>query len=592
LAGQEIAGAVDGGNPSATDTVGVDITRSVAEMAKPVLLVVDDETASLVSLTQELESRYGVHYRIISSPSAQEAVARLEELRPDGTKVPLILADQWMPGETGIEFLARARELHPTARRGLLISWGDRSAVEPILEAAALGQIEFYLPKPAWSPDEQFHRTITEALEEWWRQRGEHFEAVTVIGDYPSPRVHEIRDVLTRNNVPFGFHRSDSEAGRMVLERLGVQSNQGPVVALYNGVVLVEPTNVEVAAALGVDVQPSERTYDVAIVGAGPAGLAAAVYGASEGLTTALLEREAFGGQAGTSSLIRNYLGFPRGVSGVELAWRAYEQAWIFGTNFIYGNPASSLVADGPLRIVRLQDGSEVRSRAVIIATGMSYRRLGIPSLERLVGAGVFYGAATVESQAVVGKHACVVGGGNSAGQAALHLAKYAERVTVLVRSESLATSMSEYLIREIDNAKNVDVRFGTEVVGGGGDARLQYLDLRDRRSGQTEQVPAAGLFVLIGAEPFTGWLPESVSRDAWGFILTGPDVAERWRQERPPLLLEMSVPGVFAVGDVRHGSVKRVASAVGEGSIAIRMVHDYLAASSDGHGTPLTKNA
>jgi thioredoxin reductase (NADPH) len=555
----------------------------VAEFAKPVLLVVDDERASLSSLTQELESRYGLHYRIVSSLSADEAVARLEALGSQGTNVPLILADQWMPGETGIEFLTRAKQLHPTARRGLLISWGDRSAAAPILEAAALGRIEFYLPKPAWSPDEQFHRTVTEALEEWWRQQGGHFEAVTVIGDYPSRRVHEIRDVLTRNNVPFGFHPSDSEEGRTVLKRLGLQRTEAPVVALYNGVVLVDPTNVEVAAALGVDIRPSQRTYDVVIVGAGPAGLAAAVYATSEGLTTALLEREAFGGQAGTTSLIRNYLGFPRGVSGVELAWRAYEQAWIFGTHFVYGNPATSLAEDGPVRILRLQDGSEIRARAVVIATGMSYRRLAVRSLEGLVGAGVFYGAATLEAQVVSGKHVFVVGGGNSAGQAALHLAKYAARVTMVVRSDSLATSMSEYLIREINSAPNVEVRRRTEIVGGGGSGRLQYLQLRGRGSGHVERFEAAGLFVLIGAEPFTEWLPESVSRDAWGFIRTGPDVAEHWTQERPPLLLETSMPGLFAVGDVRHGSVKRVASAVGEGSIAIRMVHDYLATASTG---------
>jgi thioredoxin reductase (NADPH) len=545
---------------------------------KPVLLVVDDEKASLSSLEQELRSRYGLHYRIISSASAEEAAAHLEELRLQGTSVPLVLADQWMPGWTGIEFLSRVRELHPTARRGLLISWGDRSATAPILEAAALGQIEFYVPKPAWSPDEQFHETVTEALEEWWRLQGGRFEAVTVVGDYPSPQTHEIRDLLTRNSVPFGFHTSDSEEGRLVLQRLGLQGTEGTVVALYNGVVLVDPDRVDVAAALGVNVRPAGRTYDVIIIGAGPAGLAAAVYGASEGLTAVVLEREAFGGQAGTTSLIRNYLGFPRGISGGKLAWRAYEQAWIFGTDFIYGNPATALTEDGTVKVLRVQDGGELRGRAVVIATGTSYRRLDVPSLESLVGAGVFYGPATVEAQAVVGKHAYVVGGGNSAGQAALHLAKYAERVTMLVRSGSLATSMSEYLVREIHNARNVEVRHGVEVVGGGGKRLLQHLELRQRGSGKVERVPAAALFVLIGAEPFTDWLPESVSRDAWGFVLTGPDVAERWSRERPPLLLESSVPGVFAVGDVRHGSMRRVASAVGEGSVVIRMVHDYLA--------------
>ena len=361
------------------------------------------KTTSRQALTRELEVRYGVHYRILSSSSPEVALAWLRELRAEGLAVPLVLADQWMTGMTGTEFLARVKDVMPTARRGLLISWGDRSTAAPILEASALGQMEFYLPKPAWSPDEQFHRAITEALEEWWREQGGRFEAVTVIGEEPSARTHEIRDILARNNVPFGFYRSDSGEGRDALARLGVSQPAGPVVALYNGVMLVNPGNAEMAEALGADVRPAGQTFDVVIVGAGPAGLAAAVYGGSEGLATALLEREAFGGQAGTSSRIRNYLGFPRGVSGVELAWRAYEQAWVFGTHFIYGNPAASLAAEEDLHVVGLLDGSQVRSRAVIVATGVSYRRLEIAGLESLVGAGVFYGASTIEAQAVAG---------------------------------------------------------------------------------------------------------------------------------------------------------------------------------------------
>lgn len=448
-------------------------------MAKPVLVVVDDEDASLQALTRELESRYGAHYQVVSETSAAVALARLEKLRAAGASVPLVLADQWMPGISGPELLARVKGIFPTAQRGLMTSWGDRSADAPILEAAALGWMEFYLAKPAWSPDERFHRIVTGALEEWWREQGGRFEAVTVVGD---------------------------------------------------------------------------------------------------GLRTALLEREAFGGQAGTSSRIRNYLGFPSGISGVELAQRASEQAWMFGTHFIYGNPATSLTRDRGLHIVGLQDRSQVRARAVVIASGMSYRRLGVPDLESLVGAGVFYGAGTIEAQAVAGKPVFVVGGGNSAGQAALHLSKHARQVTILVRSQSLAMSMSEYLIREIESAPNVNVRYRSEVTAGGGSGHLEHLLLRDRDSGEEEPVPAAGLFVLIGAEPFTGWLPDMVDRDRWGFILTGPDTGRRWPLKRAPFLLETTSPGVFAVGDVRNGSVRRVASAVGEGSIAIRLVHEYFA--------------
>ena len=548
-------------------------------MARPVVVVVDDEDASRQALARELEGRYGADYRIMSSASPQEALAGLKQLQVEGADVPLVLADQWMPGRTGVQFLARVRELHPTARRGLLISWGDQSAVAAIVEAAALGQIDFYLPKPVWSPDEQFHRAITESLEQWWRQQGGQFAAVTVIGTEPSARVHEIRDLLTRNSIPFGFQRADSEEGSAALRRLGLSPSSGPVVTLHTGVVLADPANAQVAEALGVSIRPAETTYDVVIVGAGLGQtLAAAVYGASEGLRTALLEREAFGGQAGTSSLIRNYLGFPRGISGAELAGRAYEQAWMFGTQFVYGNLATSLATDGDLRIVGLRDGSAVTSHVVVIATGVSYRRLAAPELESLAGAGVFYGAATTEARALAGKRAFVVGGGNSAGQAALHMSKYARQVTILVRSASLAASMSQYLIREIDAAPNIDVRYRTEVAGGGGDGRLEQLSLRHPDTGDTQTEPADGLFVLIGAQPYTDWLPEAVGRDQWGYILTGPDLAEHWTLQREPYLLETSTPGVFAVGDVRHGSVKRVASAVGDGSIAIRLAHDYLA--------------
>jgi len=549
-------------------------------MAKPVLVVVDDEDACLQALTLELESRYGAHYRVVSGSSAEVALARLAELKAAGADVPLVLTDQRMPGMDGTQLLARVRQFFPTARRGLLVTWRDMAAPAPFLEAAALGWLEFYLMKPTWSPDEQFHRVITGSLEEWWREQGGRSGGVmvTLIGDEPSARVHELRDVLARGNVAFRFYPSDSPEGQAALRRLGVSEPAGPVVSLDTGVVLVDPAFAEIAEALGLEVRPAGQVYDVVIVGAGPAGLAAAVYAASEGLRTALLEREAFGGQAGTSSRIRNYLGFPDGVSGAELAQRAYQQAWAFGTGFVYGNPATSLGQDRDLLVVGLEDGSQARARAVVIASGVSYRRLGVPELEALAGAGVFYGAGTIEAQAVAGKPAFVVGGGNSAGQAALHLAKYAQQVTILIRSKSLAASMSDYLIRQIQAAPNVDVRYRCEVAGGGGSGHLDQLLLRDRDSGQTELVPAAGLFVLIGAQPFTDWLPEAIKRDQWGFILTGPDTGQDWPLQRPAFLLETTLPGVFAVGDVRHGSMKRVAAAVGDGSTVIRLIHDYLA--------------
>jgi len=552
----------------------------VAVMAKPVLVVVDDEDTSLQALAREMESRYGAHYRVVPGSSAEVALARLAELKAAGAEVPLVLASQRMPGMGGTQLLARVRQFFPTARRGLLISWGDMATPAPFLEAAALGWLEFYLTKPTRSPDEQFHRVITGSLEEWWREHGGRPDGVmaTVIGDEPSARVHELRDLLTRGSLPFGFHPSDSPEGQAALRRLGVSEPAGPVVSLSTGVVLVNPANADIAEALGLEVRPGEQVYDVVIVGAGPAGLAAAVYAASEGLRTALLEREAFGGQAGTSSRIRNYLGFPDGVSGAELAQRAYQQAWVFGTHLIYGNPATSLANDRDLLVVGLEDGSQARARAVVIASGVSYRRLGVPELEALAGAGVFYGAGTIEAQAVTGKPVFVVGGGNSAGQAALHLSKYAQQVTILIRSQSLAASMSDYLIRQIEAAPNVEVRYRCEVAGGGGSGHLDQLLLRDRDSGQTELVPAAGLFILIGAQPFTDWLPEAIRRDQWGFILTGPDTGQDWPLQRAPLLLETTTPGVFAVGDVRHGSMKRVAAAVGDGSTAIRLIHDYLA--------------
>ncbi len=551
---------------------------------EPVLLLADDSPTH-ERVEAELRKRYGADYQVVAAGSVEAALEALGGLRGTGRQVALVLAGQWLPGGTGTELLARVRQLHPSARRVLLISWGDQASLEPMLEATVLGDIDGYVVRPGPSPDERFHRFVTEQLDEWGRSNLPGLEVVRVVGDEWAPRSHELRELLGRNGVPFGFYPAGSPDGQRLLAGAGAAGSAGPAVVLFDGRVLSDPSNAEVAQAIGVQTQPGEGRYDVTVIGAGPAGLAAAVYGASEGLSTVILEPEAIGGQAGTSSLIRNYLGFPTGVSGGDLAVRAYTQAWNFGAEYVYGNPATGLRPEGSQFAVTLAGGSEVRSRAVVVATGMAYRRLGIPALDALTGAGVFYGAAATEAKAMKDREVFVVGGANSAGQAAVHLARYAAKVTVLVRGRSLADSMSEYLIREIESGANIAVRYRVAVTGGGGQSRLESLTLTDLESGAAETVAAAGLFVLIGAEPRTQWLPDAVRLDQWGFVVTGSDLLQdgrpdqEWPLRRLPMFLESSLPGVFAVGDVRHGSVKRVAAAVGEGSTAIRLVHDHLRA-------------
>jgi thioredoxin reductase (NADPH) len=548
---------------------------------EPVLLLVHDPRAR-DCVEAELRKRYGADYQVLTTGSVQETLGVLGQLRHDHRQVSLVLADQWLPEATGTELLARVRQLHPAARRVLLITWSDQTIMEPILRATVLGDIDAYVVKPGTPPDEHFHRFVTEQLDEWGQSNLPGLEAVRVVGEEWAARSHELRELLGRNGIPFGFYPADSPEGQRLLQEAGAAGKALPTVALFDGRILADPSNAEVGEALGVQTKPG-GSYDVTVIGAGPAGLAAAVYGASEGLSTLVLEPEAIGGQAGTSSLIRNYLGFPTGVSGGDLAVRAYTQAWNFGAEYVYGNPATRLRPDGSELVVTVADGSEVRSRAVVIATGMAYRRLGIPALDALTGAGVFYGAAASEARAMKDSEVFVVGGANSAGQAAVHLARYAAQVTVLVRGRSLADSMSEYLIRAIESAPNIAVRYGVAVTGGTGQSRLEGLTLTDLESGAAETVNAVALFVLIGAEPRTQWLLDAVRRDQSGFVITGTDLLQggqpdgQWPLRRLPMFLESSLPGVFAVGDVRHGSVKRVAAAVGEGSIAIRLVHDHL---------------
>jgi thioredoxin reductase (NADPH) len=546
-------------------------------MSLPVVLAVDEDRGALTRTEEQLARRYGGDYAVRSERSAEAALVALEALREEDVPVALVLADQWLTGMTGAELLARVKALHPSAKRGLLIEWGgwgDSETAAAIFEAMALGRIDYYVLKPERSPDELFHRTIAEFLFEWARSEASVQGEIELVAEPGSPRTHRLHDLLGRNGVPYVCHRPDSAAGHELLAAAGREDASLPVARVRNGQILIDPSNRDLAAAFGVATEVGEeRDFDVVVIGAGPAGLAAAVYASSEGMRALVVEREAIGGQAGSSSLIRNYLGFSRGVSGAELAQRAYQQAWVFGTSFLLMREVTELIPGEHRHRLRIGD-DEVTARAVVLASGVSYRRLEIPALAELEGSGVFYGASAAEAKALVGKRAFVVGGGNSAGQAAMHLGRFAGRVTIVVRANSLADSMSSYLREEIAAAGNIDVMLGTEVIDGRGDGQLRELTLRDRASGETSTVPADALFVLIGAHPGTEWLPPEIERDDWGYVLCGRDV-DADHEKR--LMLETSLARVFAVGDVRHGAVKRVASAVGEGSVVIQQVHQCL---------------
>lgn len=561
-------------------------------MTKPILMAVDDHSQDLVTIQRELLKRYGADYDVLADDSSATALQRLEEMRAAGAQVAILLATLDMSAMSGIAYLEQAHRLHPHAKRVLLLAhsvrWGDRSASQPIVTAISLGQIDRYTTKPGASPDEQFHRLITELLQEWQRPGQGQREMVTIVGERLSERSYELRDLFERNGHPFTFLEQDTDEGRALLQQVGHPDGPFPVVILGDGQALTNPSGEEIVSGfLGTHDSFEGGLYDLTIVGAGPAGLSAAVYGASEGLRTLVVEREAIGGQAGASSLIRNYLGFPQGISGAELTNRAFDQAWLFGAQTCIMRAATDLRTDGLDRVLTLSDGREIVSRAVVLAMGASYQRLGIPSLEALVGAGVFYGGGVTEAEAMSGQRVFVAGGGNSAGQAAINLARYAESVTMLVRGDALAASMSDYLVKQIAAKDNIEVRTHTKIVDGHGDQRLEGLVIQEGASGETLSMPAHALFVLIGAQPHTAWLPANIQRDPQGFILTGQDLAvveepgSGAPTQRPPYLLETSMPGVFAVADVRHGSVKRVASAVGEGGIAVQLVHQYLSQSS-----------
>jgi thioredoxin reductase (NADPH) len=552
-------------------------------MNRPILMVVDQDETALLFVGQELRKRYSADYEVICDPSVEAALSMLQTLKDGDRQVALLFSAHQLAKMAGTEFLNRAHDLHPGAKRILLVGWRDRSASETILQAMTFGRIDSYLWKPSAPFDERFHSQIAELLESWRHLNMPRPAVVKVIGERWSARAHEFRALLDSYDAPYRFYDLDSAEGRALLEEVQKTDGPFPVTILGDGRVLTNPSNEAFGRVMGVsrDIQGGE--YDLAIVGAGPAGLSSAVYAASEGLRTIVVERGAIGGQAGTSSLIRNYLGFPLGISGFELARRAQDQAWLFGAEFATFREVTGLRAAEEKRVLSLSSGEEIVTRSVILAMGATYRRLGIPELEALVGAGVFYGGTMTEAQAMKGQQVFVAGAGNSAGQAVTHLAKYADRVTLLVRGSSLAATMSDYLIKQITATSSIDVCLNTKIVGGHGTRQLEHLVLQTTPLGETKTVPAAALFIFIGGEPHTSWLPPTILRDKQGFILTGEDLTkdghlpETWQLARPLLLLETSMPGVFAVGDVRHRSVKRVASAVGAGSIAIQYIHEYL---------------
>ena len=547
-------------------------------MPKPVILVVADDGRVLDGLAGDLERRFGNDYRVLAERSPAGGLAALERLAGGEDPVALVVAARRMEGTDGLELLERAHELHPAAKRVLLEHRGEWTSGEPVVRAMTLGQVDYVLFRP-WHPREQFlYLPVSEFLAAWEKSLAPSAEAIQIVGQRWAARSHELRDVMARAGIPYGFYPDDSPDGRRLLEQAGEEGRRLPVVLFRRGLALADPTDSELAGALGFGTSPVPGGCDVLIVGAGPAGLAAAVYAASEGFATQVLEPGVPGGQAGTSSLIRNYLGFPHGLSGDELATRALQQAWLFGADLILAQAATGLRAEGPDRVVTLSDGGEVAARTVILATGAAWRRLGVPALEALNGAGVFYGAAGSEARAMRGEEVFVVGAGNSAGQAAVHLAGFARSVTIVTIDERLGEFMSDYLVQKILATPNITVVPHTEVADGHGRQRLEGLTLRDRHTGATRTVAASALFVLIGAEPRTDWLEGAVERDERGYLLTGRDLRAPWPLERPPLPLETSLPGVFAAGDVRYRSVKRVASAVGEGSIAVQLVHRYLA--------------
>jgi thioredoxin reductase (NADPH) len=553
-------------------------------MAKPVLLSVDDDTDVLRAIERDLRSQYGAEYRVLGSDSPEGALDLLKQLKVRNDSVALLLADQRMPRIDGVKFLQEAMKIFPDAKRALLTAYADTTAAISAINEA---NINYFFMKPWDPPAEHLYPQLDDLLDDWQASYHPAFEGIRVLGTRWSPRSYELRDFLARNHVPYQWTDVEQTANdpetKRLLEALGPEAAQLPVVLFPDGAKLLEAMPADVAQKVGLRTRAQTDFYDLAIVGGGPAGLAAAVYGASEGLHTVMIEREAPGGQAGMSSRIENYLGFPNGLSGGDLARRAVVQAQRFGVEILAPQEVVGVRTEGPYRIVKMADGLEISCHALMIATGVQWRRLEAPGIDRLQGAGVYYGGGTTEALSCEGEVIYVVGGANSAGQAAMNFAKYADRVVILVRGESLASSMSQYLIDQIKQTPKIELWAHASLAEAHGETHLEEISVLCSDTNKIERVPANSMFIFIGALPRTDWLGNLVERDDRGFILTGPDLIrdgqhpQGWTLERDPFLLETNVPGIFAVGDVRHGSVKRVASGVGEGSVAVQFIHQYL---------------
>lgn len=549
-------------------------------MNKPVILTVDDDPEVLQAIARDLRRQYAEQFRIIRADSGKAGLEALQELKLRNDTVALFLVDQRMPQMTGVEFLEQASVLFPEGKRVLLTAYADTEAA---IRAINVARLDYYLLKPWDPPDERLYPVLDDLLDDWRANFHPEFQGIRVVGDRWSPDSHRIKDFLTRNQIPYRWLdiERDTEAKKM-LAYAGVEGGCLPLVLYSDGTPMARPKNLEIAEKIGLQTQATKPFYDLVIIGGGPGGLAAAVYGASEGLKTVMIEREAPGGQAGTSSRIENYLGFPVGLSGGDLARRAVTQARRFGVEILTPQEAKNLRVENDYRIITLQSGAELSCHAVILALGVSWRRLAIPGIDQFTGAGVYYGAAQTEALECTDEEVFIVGGANSAGQAAMYFSRYARRVVMLVRGDSLTKSMSQYLIDQIEATENIEVWTFSRVIEAKGNGNLEALVIENSKTGEVQTLPARYLFIFIGAVPNTEWLDGLVERDDKGFILTGPDVIKDglpkgWSLERPPYLLETNIPGIFAVGDVRYGSIKRVASGVGEGSICVQFVHRYL---------------